>query len=160
MEEQYLELLESLIEGRNSFIRRTIQQIQHPQRHAVLARFMFNEVYYLELLNRIYQNSLRTQSAVLTVTIPNNFEDNVPITPSQDQINSSIENIEPVTSNCAICQEVVSSGACKIRQCGHIYHRSCLLNWFAINPRCPVCRHDIRQSTLEGSEDQTQTDEE
>lgn len=160
MEEQLFELLEQLIEGRNSFIRRTFQQTPHNQRGAIASRFMLNEVCYLELLSRIYQNSLRTQSAVLTVTIPTNFEDNVPITPSQEQINSSIENIDPVTSNCAICQEVVSSGACKIRQCGHIYHRSCLLNWFAINPRCPVCRHDIRQVALVGSEDQTQTDEE
>ena len=160
MDEQLFELLEQLIEGRNRFFCRSLQQTPHAQRFAMGSRFMLNEICYLELLGRIYQNSSRTQSTVLTVTIPTNFEDDVPITPSQEQITASVENIEPSTSNCAICQEVVSSGACKIRQCGHIYHRSCLLNWFAINPRCPVCRHDIRQVALEGSEDQTQTDEE
>lgn len=162
MESQLLELLEVLAEGRNDFIVRTMQLTPHQQRGAMLSRFMLNEVCYLELLNRIYQNGLRTQaaSAVVTFTIPSNFTDPVPVIPTQAQIDSSLETIQSTTSNCAICQDSISSGGCKIRQCGHVYHRSCILNWFALNVRCPVCRHDIREDSREDQGDQTPSDEE
>jgi hypothetical protein len=163
MEEQILEVLESLVEGRNEFFVRTMQLTPHQQRGALASRYMLNEICFLEIINRLYQNQIRSQSTVLTVSVPANFEDNVPILPTQQQINSSLENIEPTTNNCAICQESVSSGACRIRQCGHVYHRSCILSWFGLNVRCPVCRHDIReghQATAAGQSDQTPSDEE
>ena len=162
MEEHILELIENLIDGRNDFFVRTMQLTPAQQRGQALSRFMLNEVCYLEVINRIYQNQLRAQqsSAVLTFTIPSNFSDPVPVLPSQQQINSSLENIESTTSNCAICQDSISSGGCRIRQCGHVYHRSCILSWFAMNVRCPVCRHDIREGTQDSQEDQTHSDEE
>lgn len=162
MESQLLELIGVLAEGRNDFIVRTMQLTPHQQRGAMLSRFMLNEVCYLELLNRIYQNSLRTppSSAVVTFTIPSNFTDPVPVVPTQAQIDSSLENIPSTTSNCAICQDSISSGGCKIRQCGHVYHQSCILSWFGMNARCPVCRHDIRESSQEDQSSQTQPDEE
>jgi len=162
MDEHILELIEGLIEGRNDFFVRTMQLTPHQQRGAMLSRFMMNEVCYLEILNRFYQNHLRTQlaSAVLTFTLPENFNESVPVIPTRAQINSAIENINNTTSNCAICQDSISSGACRIRQCGHVYHRSCILSWFGMNVRCPVCRHDIREGAQDNQADQTQTDEE
>ena len=142
-----LDILQSLIQGRNDFFHRTIGMTPNNQRAAMMSRFMLNEVCYLDIFNRMYQTQLRNNlaSAVLTFTIPNNFADPVPVVPSQSQINASLENIDSTTSNCAICQDSISSGACQIRQCGHLYHRTCILNWFGMNPRCPVCRHDIRE---------------
>lgn len=165
MEEQILEVIESLVEGRNAFFVRTMQLTPHQQRGAMASRYMLNEICFLEIINRIYQNQLRNQttSAVLTVSIPAGFEDNVPVLPTQQQISSSLENITSTSSNCAICQDSISSGACKIRQCGHVYHRSCILSWFAMNVRCPVCRHDIRGEARESETDrssQTLSDEE
>jgi hypothetical protein len=164
MDENFLDILELMIDGRNDFFIRTMQLTPHQQRPSVLSRYMLNEICYLELLNRIYQNSLRqANSTVLTVSIPANFEDNVPVLPTQAQINSSLEDIESTTSNCAICQDSISSGACRIRQCGHVYHRSCLLSWFGMSVRCPVCRHDIREeapATATDQQDQTPSDEE
>lgn len=162
MEEQVFELLETLAAGRNDFVVRTMQLLSHQQRASMLSRFMLNEACYLELINRVYQNQLRTQtgSAVVTFTIPTNFNESVPVVPTQEQINSSLQNIESTTTNCAICQDSISSGGCRIRQCGHVYHRSCLLSWFGMNVRCPVCRHDIRESSQADQQDQTQPDEE
>lgn len=165
MDDAFLEVLELMVEGRNDFFIRTMQLTPHQQRPGVLSRYMLNEICYLELLNRIYQNNIRrpTNSTVLTVSIPANFEDSVPVLASQEQINSSLENIEATSSNCPICQDSISSGACRIRHCGHVYHRSCILSWFAMNVRCPVCRHDIRESSqasVEGSLNQTPSDEE
>jgi hypothetical protein len=157
MEEQLLDVMESLIEGRNDFFVRTMQLTPHQQRGAMLSRFMLNEVCYLEMINRIYQAHRRSQSAVVTFTVPANFNDPVPVLPTEEQIENSLESIDSTNSNCAICQDSIVSGACRIRQCGHVYHRSCISTWFGMNVRCPVCRHDIREQDEEG---QTQSDEE
>lgn len=152
-----MDIMEGLIDGRNTFFSRTVAQTPQPQRAAMLSRFMLNEVCYLEMINRMYQARQRSQSAVVTFTVPANFNDPVPVLPTQEQIDRSLETIDSTTSNCAICQDSIASGACRIRQCGHVYHRSCISTWFGMNVRCPVCRHDIRESD-EG--DQTQSDEE
>ena len=160
MEEQILEVLESLVEGRNDFFVRTMQLTPHQQRGTMASRYMLNEICFLEIINRIYQNQLRSQSAVVTLSIPANFSDPVQVVATQEQINASLQNIDSTTSNCAICQESISSGACKIRQCGHVYHRQCILSWLGMNVRCPVCRHDIRENVEEDQSSQTPSDEE
>lgn len=160
MDDRILDLLENLIEGRNDFFSRTTRATPYNQRGAMMSRFMLNEVCYLEILNRFYQSHVRNHlaSTILTIAMPNNtFNDPVAVVPSQEQIAASLETIESTTSNCAICQDSIVTGACRIRQCGHIYHRSCLLSWFSLNVRCPVCRHDIREGDLAS---QTQSDEE
>jgi len=151
-ESDVLSLIATMIEGRNNFLtNNTIRGIPYQYRPALLTRFMNNEALYIEFINRVYLNNIQTQAAataLITLTIPNlssNFMDPVAVTASQHQINGSLENCPTTTSACAICQETLSSGACRIRQCGHVYHRSCILNWFSMSVRCPVCRHDIRQ---------------
>jgi len=155
MDEQILEMLSEMINGRNDFFIRTVQLTPHQSRPAIVSRYMMNEVVYLEMINRLYQNHLRTQIAtnVLTVTLPNNFLDPVAVIPTQAQIDASLEAIESTQSNCAICQDSISSAGARIRHCGHVFHRSCIVNWFGMSVRCPVCRHDIRQ---EGQASQTQ----
>lgn len=146
MEEQMLDLLDNLIDGRNSLFTR-IGQIAHQQRPALLSRFMMNEIIYLEMINRVYNTHNRNNltQAVLTLTVPANFSDPVNVTATPQQIQNAIEHITNTTEHCAICQDSVSSNGVKIRHCGHVYHHSCLLDWFAVSVRCPVCRHDIRE---------------
>lgn len=152
-------LLEDMIEGRNNFLSNsTIRAIPYSYRPGVLARFMNNEALYIEFINRVYMNSIQTRAAataLITLTMPNmvgNFMDPVSVTPSVNQINRSLQDCEATTSSCAICQESISSGACRIRQCGHVYHRACIVAWFSTSVRCPVCRYDIR---IEGPASQT-----
>ena len=148
-DEQILDLLEELVHGRNVFFDRTLRITGHESRGNVLSRFLLNEVCYIELINRIHQRSnTGNRSAVVTFTIPNNFSDPVLVTPTQNQVSSSLQEINSSSNNCAICQEVISSGGVKIRQCGHEFHRNCLTNWFALSVRCPVCRHDIREDRV------------
>lgn len=148
MEQHLLELLEDMIEGRNDFFIRTIQLTPHQNRPQVLSRYMLNEVCILEFMNRIYQNNgtsiTNTNTATVTFTLPSNFSEPVAVIPTTAQITTALENITTSTNNCAICQDAISSGGCKIRHCGHEFHRNCLTNWFGISVRCPVCRHDIR----------------
>jgi hypothetical protein len=77
----------------------------------------------------------------------NNFYDPVFIRPTQAVINAATESQIPVVNTvCAICQDTVLS-ATRIRHCGHCFHGTCISQWFTINTRCPVCRHDIRELT-------------
>ena len=161
MEEHILEILESIIEGRNEFFVRTMQLTPHQHRPQMLSRYMLNEIVYLEMINRMYQNQLRRQlaSAVVTFTLPpSNFSDPVVVAPTQAQIDNAIEDISSSTGSCAICQDAISSGGCRIEYCRHEFHRNCLTNWFGMSVRCPVCRHDIRNQS--GGSTQTPSGEE
>jgi hypothetical protein len=146
-----LSLIETMLEGRNNFFsNQGLRPIPFAYRPGVVARYMSNEALYIEFINRVYSNSIQTQAAataLVTLTMPNmlaSFMDPVNIAPTQEQITSSLEDTASTTSSCAICQEAISSGASRIRQCGHVYHRACIVTWFSSSVRCPVCRHDIR----------------
>lgn len=149
-----LSMLEEMIEGRNNFLStQTLRAIPFTYRPSMMARFMNNEALYIEFINRVYMNSIQTRAAataLITLTMPNmvgNFLDPVTVAPTTAQINRSLENTESTTSSCAVCQDAISSGACRIRQCGHVYHRACIVTWFSTSVHCPVCRYDIRSES-------------
>jgi hypothetical protein len=103
------------------------------------------------LLNR-YLNHLERQPRRLVMNIPlnlgnaNQFWDAVNVVPTQEQIEAAVERLVPVQdATCTICQEPLTS-ATRIRHCGHTFHGNCINEWFELNPRCPVCRHDIREN--------------
>lgn len=92
------------------------------------------------------------------------FLDPVPVIPTQDQIRAATENhIQTTDTTCAICQEAVSC-ATRIRHCGHCFHSQCIHEWFTMNTRCPVCRHDIRDlrpdRSRSSNDNRVHTDEE
>lgn len=151
MDEHVLDLIEQMIQGRNTFLGRSSRILPANTRSATMSRYMVNELMYLETINRIYHNHIRNQLAttVLTITLPSNFLDPVPVVATMNQINNALEDVEPSTTNCAVCQEVISSAGVKIRGCGHLFHRSCIVSWLGMSVRCPVCRHDIRREDLE-----------
>ena len=144
-----LVMIEDMIIGRNNFFNDTmLRAIPFHQRPLVLSRYMNTESLYLEFINRVYLNNIQHQAAataLVTLTMPHTFMDPVSVTASRVQITQSLEDFPTTTSNCAICQDLISSGGCRIRQCGHVYHRACVVNWFSMSVRCPVCRHDIRE---------------
>ena len=148
MEQQILELLNELVSGRNGFFNNTFRTMNHRDRMVAFSRYMTNESSYLDLTSRVYYNFIRNQLAtnILTLTMPQTFLDPVPVVPTQRQIENAIEPIESSTSNCAICQDSISLSGVRIRHCGHAYHRSCLMSWFSMNVRCPICRHDVRSN--------------
>jgi hypothetical protein len=161
MEEHILEIIEELVNGRNIFFDRCLRIIPHQNRASTLSRFMLNEGWILEVMNRVYQNSVRngstTASALVTFSLPSGFSDPVVVSLTSTQIEGALENIPSSNSNCAICQDAISSGGCRIRSCRHEFHRNCVTNWFGMSVRCPVCRHDIREPAADDS-NQTPSD--
>ena len=55
----------------------------------------------------------------------------------------------PLTQNCSVCQDVIAATEeCRrLRPCQHVYHRTCIDQWFLRSVYCPTCRHDIRVAT-------------
>lgn len=165
MDECMFDILREMMEARTEFLsNETIRSLNFPSRNTLVARFLNNEALVLELLNRVHTTRLYGDftQALLTVTLPGvggavarNFSDPVTVTASTNQINAGLETIQTASSPCAICQEAISSGGARIRACRHEYHRACIVNWFSMSVRCPVCRHDIRET---GPEAQTSTD--
>ena len=154
MDECVLDILREMMRARAGFLdNTTIRALSYPSRANLIVRFLNNESLTIELLNRVHTSRLYGDftQALLTVTLPNvniprNFSDAIPVTASTNQINAGLEDIASSTSPCAICQETISSGGARIRVCQHEYHRSCISNWFSMSVRCPVCRHDIRET--------------
>ena len=82
--------------------------------------------------------------------VPPGAFDDVPVTPSADQLNAAFEhNIDAHDTNCAVCQEVVATGT-RLRNCNHVFHRACITQWLGTSSRCPVCRDDVRERRAAG----------
>lgn len=151
-EDVMLRLLIELVEGRNAFLTRGINRVNTNHRDALMSRFFLNELCFLEISNRIFQNHVRNQNAansaatLLTLNIPTNFMESVAVRPTAEQITSATADVNDVPAGtvCAICQDALNGTVTRITHCNHTYHRHCLDSWFTMSPRCPVCRHDIR----------------
>lgn len=73
----------------------------------------------------------------------------VRISPSAQQIENATERYNynsDESINCPIDREPINRGdnVIRIRHCGHIFRSDNLNTWFEHNPRCPLCRYDIR----------------
>lgn len=75
-----------------------------------------------------------------------NFMDPVPIvaTPAEIRAGTQIVTTAPHDTTCSICQEDIGGVHTRIQSCSHCFHSRCIHEWFTMNTRCPVCRHDIR----------------
>ena len=74
------------------------------------------------------------------------------VRPSEQQINRATRLIRygnvinPSNTRCPISLTTFEddSEVMQILECGHIFVREELMNWFNMNVRCPLCRYDIR----------------
>lgn len=68
---------------------------------------------------------------------------------------NEIEN--PINSSCPITfqQFDSSQNVMVINQCRHIFNERALRNWFTYNTRCPLCRHNLRESIFNTSSNTT-----
>ena len=85
----------------------------------------------------------------------------VVVRPTQGQINNATriiiyrDNLTLMNTRCPITMEDFINGdrICMIRYCRHCFRESAIMDWFQTNVRCPVCRHDIREISNNGSVD-------
>jgi hypothetical protein len=148
-ERDILDILSQLYDADREFYG-VVRFLDGQHRTHVVAAHQRNTTLALTLL-REYMRSSPVTNMTLTIPIPTgafdasgNFFDPVPIVPTAEQIRAATDShVNVGDQTCAICQESVEC-ATRIRACGHCFHSSCIGQWFSMNPRCPVCRHDIR----------------
>lgn len=87
------------------------------------------------------------------------FFDPIQVFPSQVQYELATRVLQysdietPLNTSCPISLEtfVPEQNVTVIRHCNHIFTTSNIQNWFLSNCRCPVCRYDIRDFQVDGS---------
>ena len=126
-------------------------------RNHIVAAQMRNTNTAYQLLRMFITNPPHRETMVMNVPLSElldpsgnlmrNFMEPVPIVPTPSQVLSGTEivTVAPPDTQCSICQEDVTSVHTRIHHCGHRFHQLCIRQWFEVNPRCPVCRHDIRE---------------
>jgi len=84
--------------------------------------------------------------------LPASFLEPVPVFPTREQVQrgSTVRTLDvsDVANTCTICQDDMSVGNMirTLNTCQHTFHISCIDTWLTYNVRCPVCRHDIRET--------------
>lgn len=146
-ERDVLDILHEMLENERAFYG-IVRFLDGSTRNHIVAAQMRNTSATVSLL-RQYMNQETTTNMVLNIPLgrldaSGNFFDPVTVAPTNQQIDAGTErHINGGDSVCAICQEAVPC-ATRLRACGHLFHHSCIMQWFSMNTRCPVCRHDIR----------------
>lgn len=143
-----LDILNGMVEA-NREMYRMVRFLNGDTRNHIIAAHERNNTLLLNLMRTYMTVNTPIQ---YTVNIPltgfadisGNFLDPVPVAPTREQVLAAVDmHVNVVDTTCSICQEPVSC-ATRIRSCGHCFHSQCIGQWFTMNPRCPMCRHDIR----------------
>ena len=154
-EHSVIDILYEMMQTERSF-HSIVRFLDGNTRNHIVAAHMRNTSQVLAILRTLSVARPRTESFVMNMNIPlnslldpsgnflRNFLEPVTIAPTPAQIEAAVDNhVGTTDTTCAICQENVTC-ATRIRACGHAFHSNCIREWFSMNPRCPVCRHDIR----------------
>lgn len=139
-----LELVRDVLETSRTFYQ-TIRYLDGHTRNQVVALHERNANLALTIINRWMNQPVRTTMVMnFPIDLSGSFMDPISVFPSEVQVTAATETRSNlVDTQCSICQETTTSGLA-IRHCGHCFHSTCIQQWFTLNPRCPVCRYDIR----------------
>lgn len=153
-EDSVLDVLREIFETERIFYG-TVRFLEGQTRNHVVAAHLRNTGLALQILRMFMDRPAPQQSVVMNIDLSGNvlrnFLDPVPVVPSAQQIANATEtNVAVTNTNCAICQEPVTS-ATRLRACGHCFHSECIDQWLGMNTRCPMCRHDIREQPAYGA---------
>lgn len=139
-----LELVREVLETSRTFYQ-TIRYLDSHTRNQVVALHERNASLALSIISRWMSQPTRTTMVMnFPIDLSGSFLDPISVFPSEAQVTAATETRSNlVDTQCSICQESTTN-ALAIRQCGHCFHPTCIQQWFTLNPRCPVCRYDIR----------------
>jgi hypothetical protein len=79
--------------------------------------------------------------------IPQSFLNPVIVRPTTEQIENNSEIVTDISGQlCTVCQDSIrTDDSCRrLHGCTHIFHRTCIDQWFSRSVSCPTCRRDIR----------------
>jgi hypothetical protein len=139
-----LEIVRDVLETSRTFYQ-NVRYLDGQTRNQVMALHERNANLALSLVSRWMQQPVRTTMVMnFPLDLSGSFMDPVSVFPTEAQVIAATERLSNlVDTQCSICQETATTGLA-IRHCGHCFHPHCIQQWFTLNPRCPVCRYDIR----------------
>lgn len=79
------------------------------------------------------------------------FRQPVVVRPSNEVLQQNTEITNGVTGqNCSVCQDsIIATDSCRrLNSCQHVFHRTCIDEWFERSVVCPVCRQDVRSPVI------------
>ena len=133
----------------------TIRLLEGHTRNQVVAGQLRNSGLALQILRTAIDQP--TPSLVMNIDLSGNvlrnFLDPVPVVATYAQVVAGTETgvlVSGPTEACSICRDPLVT-ATRIRACGHCFHAECINQWFGVNTRCPVCRHDIRTQATQAA---------
>ena len=144
-------ILRSNIPSFNNPLRTNIPPINTPSTNIPFSR---NSIPYFPFPSASHNTQDRWNDIFTQLTTQRNEEFLTPVVvrPTEQQINratrittySSI--VAPNNTRCPISLAAFeeNSEVMQILECGHIFVKDELMNWFNMNVRCPLCRYDIR----------------
>ena len=145
-----LDVLREILSTERAFLG-SIRFLEGQTRNHIVAANMRNTATALHILRTFMERPAVPQTTTMVMNIDlsgnvlRNFLDPVPVVPTAAQIAAGTEqNVRPANETCPICRDPVLLGT-RLRACNHVFHASCIDEWFTLNPRCPVCRHDVRE---------------
>jgi hypothetical protein len=80
--------------------------------------------------------------------VASNFLNPVIVRPTTEQIENNSEIVTDISGQlCTVCQDTISADdSCRrLRTCTHVFHRTCIDQWFLRSVSCPTCRRDVRE---------------
>lgn len=139
-----LDILAGMLQTDRTFYS-TIRFLDGQTRSNIVAAHMRNNFQMLSILRVFMAQPPATATLTISMDASGNFFDPVPVVPTPEQVTAATERAfqPPADTNCSICQEGLTQGT-RLRGCNHVFHDQCIDQWLQMNPRCPVCRHDVR----------------
>ena len=139
-----LEIVRDVLETSRMFYQ-NVRYLDGHTRNQVVALHERNANLALSIVSRWMQQPVRTTMVMnFPIDLSGSFMDPIPVLPTPAQVAAATElQSDLQDTQCSICQETITAGL-SIRHCGHCFHLHCIHQWFTLNPRCPVCRYDIR----------------
>jgi len=146
----HISLLADLIRTEESFFRSAFRSSAPI---SYVAQFMSMRTELYGLIRTLTAPAEDVAPDQLHIHIPAGWGEPVPVQATNDQINSTLVDIPESRelASCAICQEAVPRSGVELRTCHHQFHGTCIREWFTQSVRCPVCRNDIREGSMEES---------
>ena len=64
-----------------------------------------------------------------------------------NRINIEDQNNYLNNQNCVICHKEINDNSfiTDLPECNHMYHHSCISEWFKIKTKCPICKRDYHE---------------
>jgi len=139
-----LDVLNSMLETERSFLQAL--RFLSSNRENLLAFQQRNTATTLMLLRMYMASNNNTTTFTIPITVPTGWNDPVVVRPTAAQIEraTTFTSVPPTDTNCSICQDSLMESGTRISHCGHVFHNTCISEWFTRSVFCPMCRHDIR----------------